>query len=327
MPLKGIRRLRDKLTSWTLVQRDRLCAVLPPQVGLRVRWPLAQQAPWKRKAIALYSRGGGVGDELMCTAVFRAIREANPECEITFHTRYPDLFRGHPDLAHTVLLTTPAGREVIQLRYDSVLPPKRALARLMGECVGLADITTTVVLPKFPLSQPLRERLAGLPRPWVLAQPGSSGWTPNKQWPLARWKQVLTELSKHGSVLEVGGTPMLDASAPPAPWTSLCGSTSLTDLAALMSEADLFLGPPSSGMHFASAYGLKSVILYGGYELPEGYGYPNVIPFGSTLPCANCWLTTACPIDRACLQGISVADVLSAATQALNEKEKLLPHS
>src|SRR5690348_6401988 len=91
---------------------NRLHAALFRRYGLAsgrrfiaLRWPFPLRKPWQRKAICLRAPGGGVGDELMCTALFREIKRRNPTCEITFLARYPELFVGNPHVHHVLPLT------------------------------------------------------------------------------------------------------------------------------------------------------------------------------------------------------------------------------
>src|SRR6185312_15400731 len=42
------------------------------------RWPWPFEKPWQRARLRLCSHGGGIGDELMCTPIFREIRRLNP---------------------------------------------------------------------------------------------------------------------------------------------------------------------------------------------------------------------------------------------------------
>ena len=89
-------------------------------------------------------------------------------------------------------------------------------------------------------------------------------------------------------------------------------------MAALVSVADLYIGPVSGPMHIAAATGTPAVAIYGGYENPVGYaGYPRHIGLYSELPCAPCWRSDACPYARKCLTMIQPSRVLQAARTLL----------
>jgi ADP-heptose:LPS heptosyltransferase len=85
----------------------------------------------------------------------------------------------------------------------------------------------------------------------------------------------------------------------------------------MIGQADLFVGPPSSGMHLANSYRVPSVIIYGGYESPMSYNYPQSEALYNSVVCAPCWKTTECPYARECLHGITPKDVFERMAKRL----------
>ena len=124
-------------------------------VYIRWRWPWPLRKPFERASIRLYSLGGGVGDELMCTPIFREIRRRNPQCRITYLSRYPEMFRSNPNVDAVEPYAVDALRGAVQLSYLPVLPPPRPLITLMAEGVG------RVVLQRELLLDVADGRLAG----------------------------------------------------------------------------------------------------------------------------------------------------------------------
>ncbi len=305
---KGLRRL--------LASTERLAVRLGPRAHVLWRWPRPSRQPWRQARLKLWSPGRGIGDEVMCTAVFEAVRRRNPGCELVFVSRYPELFTGHPALS-AVLPDNDSNRAgALPLVYAQVLPPPRPLTLLMAECAGLR--LEAAALPSLPdpvVSAAFQQQVAALPRPLVVLQPQASQWTPNKDWPLARWNALARRLRAHATVVEIGAQPVLDAASGAH---CLAGRTSVPEFAHLLRAADLFLGPPSGGMHLAAAFRIPSLILYGGYEHPDGHRYPNVTAFYRPVRCAPCWLTTPCPVGRICLEQISEEAVLAAALERLS---------
>ncbi len=282
---------------------------------IRWRWPWPLRKPYARAALRLCSLGGGVGDELMCTPVFREIRRRNPQCRITFLSRYPEMFRANPHLAAVELFSAEGSRGALVLSYLPVLPPLRPLITLMGECVGLEMSATQLDPPMVEPTAEVRARIAALAGPRIVVQPRASQWTPNKAWPAESWRELIGQLTERFEVIEVGTQPLFPGHDFGPRFHSLAGATSLTDFVWIIAQGSVFVGPSSGGMHIANAFRVPSVILFGGYESPAGYGYPGAF-FYSAVPCAPCWLTTACPYDLKCLRMIAPETIFAAVCQA-----------
>ncbi len=284
---------------------------------IRWRWPWPMSKPWERAAIRLCSRGGGVGDELMCTPIFREIRRRNPACRITFLSRHAGMFRSNPHL-HTVEPFSAKGcRTAFQLTYLPVLPPPRPLITLMAECVGLELRSEQLDPPDVSPSPELREKIAAIPGPRILVQPRSSHWTPNKAWPAASWKSLIEKLTERFEVIEVGTQPLFPRHDFGLRFHTFAGTTTLTDFVWLVGQGSVFVGPSSGGMHIANAFCVPSVIIFGGYESPAGYGYPFAGALYSGVACAPCWMTEPCPFDLKCLRMISPETVFGEVCQAV----------
>jgi ADP-heptose:LPS heptosyltransferase len=252
----------------------------------------------------------------MCTAVFGAIKEVNKDCRITFSTRYPEIFNGHPNLDEVVPFDRASLGKAVELGYDRVLPPARPLAVLMAECVGLRTSRRNVELPHLRAQLVRPPLLDQLPGPIIVVQPLASRWTPNKEWPAAHWIELIQLLLREFSVVEVGHRSLAAGRIHSPRFASVCESTSLLEFLSFISHADVFAGPPSGGMHVANGFEIPSVILFGGYESPKGYGYANVTPFYTSVPCAPCWLVDACPYSLKCLHAISPDAVAEAIRKA-----------
>jgi ADP-heptose:LPS heptosyltransferase len=275
-------------------------------------WPLRKL--YMRPALTIQPLGGGLGDELMCLPIFEEIKRRNPSCRISFVTRRPDFFRHQPNVDE--VLTEAPDRRVMTLAYNFVIPPPRPLMSLMGECIGINARFPRIPALRVTPSPAAKKLIESLPGPLVVVQPVASGWTTNKNWPLPYWKQCARLLAVDFDVLEVGTHSVLPADEIGGRFVSMAGQTSLEDLAYLISKADLFIGPSSSGMHLANAYDVPALIIFGGYESPSGYDFANVHPLYSPVPCAPCWRQT-CPYDLKCLHAIQPGTVVEQALRLL----------
>ena len=272
---------------------------------MRWRWPWFISKPFEHPTIRLDSLGGGVGDELMCTPIFREIHRRNPACRITFLSRYPEMFCANPNLAAVEPYSTDAARKAYQLSYLPVLPPPKPLIRLMGECIGIELDSHQLDPPDISPTVAVRERMAAVPRPCVIVQPRASQWTPNKEWPKESWVALIQKLLERFDVIELGTQPYFPEHDFGKRFHSFAGTTTLPDFIWLVAQGDVFVGPVSGGMHIANAFRVPAVIIFGGYESPAGHFYPLNEALYSPVPCAPCWLTTPCPYDLKCLRMIA----------------------
>ena len=134
-------------------------------------------------------------------------------------------------------------------------------------------------------------------------------------------------LVEHYDVVEVGTQTMFPGHQFGPRFHSVSGATTMPDFAWVVSQATVFVGPPSGGMHFANAYEIPSVILLGGYESPDVYDYPWAARFFTPVECAPCWLTTPCPYELKCLRAIRPEEVFRAVMKAVPEPGTLQPVS
>jgi ADP-heptose:LPS heptosyltransferase/glycosyltransferase involved in cell wall biosynthesis len=303
---------------WELIGRwiNGLLVRMGPRAFIAFHWPWPVPKPYMRRTLSIQPLGGGLGDELMCLPVFAEIKRLNPRCRIRFVTRRPEFFRGQPQVDEVAQAKPDGG--VMKLVYNYVIPPPRPLISLMAECVGIDQRFPRIPAPRVTPGEAVRGLIEGLPRPLIVVQPLASGWTTNKNWPLPYWKQCVRSLATDFHVVEVGNDPVLPAEEMGLRFTSVSGGTTLDDLAYVISQADLFIGPSSSGMHLANAYDIPALILFGGYEEPSGYDYKNVHPLYSPVECAPCWRQT-CPYELKCLHAIHPAAVVEQALRMLGK--------
>lgn len=286
------------------------------------RWPWPLRKPWQRSRLRLTSHGGGIGDELMCTPIFREIRRRNPSCHITFLSRYPEMFRSNPHIDVVERFSPAAAANAYFLQYNLVLPPPRPVITMMAECVGLTLSASHLEPPPVDGSPKIRERLAAMTGPRIVIQPQASQWTPNKQWPQELWKELIERLVEHYDVMELGTQSLFEGEKFGPRFHSFCGATTMQDFAWLVSQADAFVGPPSGGMHFANAFSIPSVVIFGGYEAPDGHLYPWAQRFFTPVECAPCWLRTPCPFGLKCLHAIRPEQVFSAVVKAVGTTDR-----
>lgn len=94
--------------------------------------------------------------------------------------------------------------------------------------------------------------------------------------------------------------------------------TSVREMASLIKQADVYVGPDSGPMHVAAAVGTKAVIIFG--PIPHQARtehYPTHVPIQSLhLDCCPCWYKH-CPFELQCLKDIRVNDIFNQYTELL----------
>jgi ADP-heptose:LPS heptosyltransferase len=279
-----------------------------------VRWPLPGLAPYRRSQLHLL-RPAALGDVLMCTPALRELKRRNPSCHVTFYTNFPDLIAGLPFIDQV----RPAGdspRDAIWPNYERSRPPRRHIARIFGDHLGLPvrDVRPSCVVDP-ALRDQFRAAWKDRPRPWIVVNRRASRWTPNKDWPDEFWVELIDRLASQGTVIEVGADTTSLPARSGGSYVDLRGQTTLPELIAAIAACDLLVGPITGTVHIAAAMGVPSVVIYGGYEHPDGSSYPGNINLYSPVECAPCWLRDPCPFGKKCLHQITPDQVEAAVNR------------
>ena len=298
-----------RLRSAVVHARRRVLARSGP-VARAVLYPNPWTSP-SRARVAHIARDAGIGDVVLCTPGLRALKAANPGGRVIFYTKFPELVRGLPYIDEVLPFEDrPDGTPYME--YTKVVPSPAHIAQLLGDRMGVRVIDTRpdcVVDPAAVTAY--RAAWAHLPRPWVVVVRRASRFTPNKDWPMAAWDRLVTELCGWAGVIEIGSRED-EIVPPPTNHLDLRGATTTAGMVAALAAADIHAGPVSGPLHIAAALRTPSVVVIGGYEHPDNTHYDGNIEFYTQVACAPCWLRTPCPFDIACLRAIQAADVAAA---------------
>ncbi len=118
--------------------------------------------------------------------------------------------------------------------------------------------------PSLPAT--IAQRYGGYPRPWIALGIGSS--SPDKDWPLAYWSELMGELGRRtpGTLFLIGGG---DHAARAQHLIQSAGggvnacNLALMEATALLQKADLYVGVDSGPMNLAAAVGTPAFGLFG----------------------------------------------------------------
>lgn len=119
-----------------------------------------------------------------------------------------------------------------------------------------------------------RARLAALPGPRLLALAPGANW-PGKTWPAPRYRALLDQAAAHfDAAVVLGGAADREAAGAlggaALPVLDLTGETDLTEAAAVLEQAQAFVGNDSGLGHLAAAAGTPTVTVFGPGR-PERY--------------------------------------------------------
>ncbi|NTW35589.1 MAG: lipopolysaccharide heptosyltransferase II [Syntrophobacteraceae bacterium] len=161
-------------------------------------------------------------------------------------------------------------------------------------------------------------RLLSSHRFWIGINPGAAYGTA-KRWFPERFAEVADSLARKldGGILITGGPGEAAIardieSALHTPCLNLAGKTSVRQLMAVIARCGLFVTNDSGPMHVAAAFGIPIVALFGSTDPTTTSPLSdNARIVKKPVPCAPC-LKRRCPTDHACMESITVADVLEA---------------
>jgi heptosyltransferase II len=156
-------------------------------------------------------------------------------------------------------------------------------------------------------------------RIWIGINPGAA-YGSAKRWYPERFAAVADTLAQDmkAGILITGGPgekrigSEIEA-ALHSPCLNLIGKTTVRQMMAVISRCALFVTNDSGPMHVAAAFGIPIVALFGSTDpITTSPRSDKVRIVRKRLPCAPC-LKRRCPTDHACMETISVDDVVEAA--------------
>jgi len=281
-----------------------------------------------------YFQGAGrIGDDLMCTTVFRELRKRGKR-SVAMITRNPGLFEKSPDVEKIIRQTDArlnrwgrAGLPTLTLAHsgydparDADVPPDEHI--LIRMC-RLAGISGPVELRPYIFLTPAELAAGRLAENQVAIQ--STGLASpqamlNREWYPQRFQELCAQLRSDVRVVQIGSTSDMKLEGA----LDLRGKTSLRQTAAVLANSLVFIGLVGFVMHLARAVDCRSVIIYGGREKPALTGYVANKNLYHQVRCAPCWLRNPCEFNRKCMDMITVDHVIAATADQISRYGTLL---
>jgi hypothetical protein len=263
--------------------------------------------------------GGGLGDHLMVSAVFREYRKRGVK-SLWMMSDHPAIFEGNQDVDRVVpdswrveKYCSRLGVMPRLLSYgrwindtDRLEPPKK---HILAEILERAGLSGEVALrPWFPAVLPNGNQVEG--RCVCIQGSGTRSSTEmkNKQWDCQKYEELASHLADRYELVQLGMPGESDI--PGA--KDLRGMLSIQETAKVLAGARFFIGQVGFLMHLARAVETRSIVIFGGREKAWQSGYPCNENLETDPQCSPCWQSNKCDYDRVCLSDISVEDVLNA---------------
>lgn len=224
-----------------------------------------------------------IGDELLASPVYEALKRKYPRALIDTHVSHPDLVKGNPFVDSVNQGEDFLPDLVVDLHREIRSRPRW---EYLPKFAGVEDWSLPrVYLTEEEKREARRKWLGDRDALWVAVNT-ETGWY-SKLWPFENWVALAEHFSRvhHAEILVVGkeGKPLPLG-------RNLMGETSLRETAALLSQCRLYMGNDSGPLHLALAVGTPAVGVYG--PLNPSLFYPKIphfIPVWTEVECRGCW--------------------------------------
>lgn len=158
---------------------------------------------------------------------------------------------------------------------------------------------------------------------------GNNAWMdmPRKRWPIARYAEVISNLSDKYDILLLGGKEDEAISRELKKMTAsfmidLTGKTTLRQAAALLQACKLFIGTDSSLLHIASAVDLPTISIFGptnpDFFAPRGHRHIVIKSKVRCSPCFDYGNPHECK-ENICMTSVKADDVMLSVSKLLKQ--------
>lgn len=274
---------------------------------------------------------GGLGDILLSTPAFKALKQKHPGCRIIVYCPtkgHREIFRNNPDIdaiRSTSFFANPVAFTMYYFKwakfhtflYGHLSPSlyyRKSAKEIIADMfdVTLEDKNIRVFLTPEE-ERKAREYMSGFKNPVVLHI--TSRCSKNQEWPFNNWDKLIRSMPEY-TFIQLGLKDELKVKQA----VDLRGTT-FREALAFIKHARGFVGVNSSFSHATNAFGIPGVVLFGPSQ-PEVWGHPNNINLYKPVRCAPCLdilLDSDCPYDKRCMHNITVEEVRAALLRQLEK--------
>lgn len=269
----------------------------------------------------LFAFGGGLGDHLMVTSVFKEYQKRK-QGQLWMMSDFPDIFENNTDVDRIVpdnwrvekyCQKFGVSRQLLSYGNwiddpDRIEPPKK---HILAEILERAGISGQVELrPYYPAVQSVSPEEHSESDIICIQGTNTASSTPmlNKQWSEDRFAEIGSVLGQEYRMVQLGLSGESDIPAA----EDFRGKLNILETAEMLAKSRFFIGQVGFLMHLARAVGTRSIIIYGGREKAWQSGYPCNENLETNPECSPCWRNSGCEYNRKCLSDVTVQDLLDA---------------
>lgn len=240
-------------------------------------------------------RTGAMGDVIWTTPLFKYMRDHGFKGSITVATQHPEVFKNNP---HVTNVVSPAcvknvmgqeGTWNLDWSYES--DRNKHMLEAYCDVLGI----DFALVEKYPLLYPDFNHVMWAHKTVLSGPSGCKGTivihaasSPDRAWSCLRWEQLVSRLVKVGFFIICVGASEDYHLQPRREVLDLVGKTQLVEVAALIENANAFIGIDSGIANVAFSTKTPSIVLYGMAEPYTRLPFSSSVHYGITANESDC---------------------------------------
>ncbi|HEX8460185.1 MAG TPA: glycosyltransferase family 9 protein [Segetibacter sp.] len=282
--------------------------------------------------------GGGVGDAVVSTPTYKALRQAYPKSKIIVYCKnkgHYNVFLNNPNIDSLRMLKIRSmwkypyhlysylfNRKKVKfynMQFQHIPPTwiyEKNVKEIIPEIFGL-EVKNPVAELFFTSKEEEKAELLMQPFTKPVLMHVHSRSSQNHHWQMDKWEALIDSLPGY-SFIQVGNKDEeLIKNA-----IDFRGKTSLREAMCMMKFAYSFVGIESSFAHISGVFDIPGVVLFGDTS-PLYWGNSNNFNIYKNVSCAPCYYdlwSKPCPYGHECMTTITVEEVRSAFLQQVSKR-------
>lgn len=310
-------------------------------------WTMLKELPgWAirsccdRRTITFLRHREALGDTIMVTGLARELKRVDENIRIAIASRRPEIFANNPNIDENrgwhlwrSGYTVQAGYHrndlggdlhAVEIQWNSLWKELKEAGYNTPENSPpkIEQVHPEIHLTEAELEagRELGKRAGDPERPLVLISSGGKlKPTHNREWGQANYQTVVEALAPHVRLMQIGGEEPLTVDGKKL---HDVGMLPIRETAALFAACDAMLVQEGGLMHVARAVDAPTVVIFGGYVLPQQTGYRGQVNLWAKPECSPCILTPEnCPHLK-CMVEINPRLVLRCIVELIRQRRE-----